>query len=186
MRLQQKLSQWGYYNGPQDGYYGAETYRAVQKFQRNNGINPDGAAGSQTLAAMGLSAPAAVPAVSRGVTSGRDELILLARVIEGEAADEPFTGKVAVGAVIANRTKSADFPRTISGVVYQDYAFESISNGQAYRSLAQDSIRAAEMALSGYDPTGGALFFWNPAKPVNPWVWSRSIITTIGNHVFAR
>ncbi len=186
LRVQQKLSQWGYYNGPRDGYYGAETYRAVQKFQRNNGINPDGAAGSQTLAAMGLSAPAAVPAVSRGVTSGRADLPLLARVIEGEAADESFTGKVAVGAVIANRTKSADFPRTLSGVIYQDYAFESISNGQAYRPLTQDSIRAAEMALSGYDPTGGAIFFWNPAKPVNPWVWSRSIITTIGNHVFAR
>ena len=120
----------GYYNGPQDGYYGAETYRAVQKFQRNNGINPDGAAGSQTLAAMGLSAPAAVPAVSRGVTSGRDELILLARVIEGEAADEPFTGKVAVGAVIANRTKSADFPRTISGVVYQTMPLNPSATGR--------------------------------------------------------
>jgi N-acetylmuramoyl-L-alanine amidase len=186
LRLQQRLSQWGYYNGPQDGSYGAETYRAVQKFQQNNGISPSGAAGPETLAAMGLSVPEVAPAVSRGLTTGRDELTLLARVIEGEAADEPFTGKVAVGAVIANRTKSADFPRSLSGVIYQDYAFESISNGQAYRPLTQDSIRAAEMALGGYDPTGGALFFWNPAKPVNPWVWSRSIVTTIGNHVFAR
>ena len=136
----------GYYNSPQDGYYGAETYRAVQKFQRNNGLNPDGVAGPQTLAAMGLSAPAAAPAVTRGVTSGREEVILLARVIEGEAADEPFTSKVAVGAVIANRVKSADFPRTISGVIFQDHAFESISNGQAYRPLTQESIRAAELA----------------------------------------
>jgi N-acetylmuramoyl-L-alanine amidase len=185
LRVQQKLSQWGYYNGPQDGVYEGETFRAVQIFQRNNGINPDGAVGRDTTAALGLNAPEAAPAVSRGAATDRGEVTLLAHVIEGEAADEPFTGKVAVGAVIANRTKSSAFPRTISGVIYQDHAFESISNGQAYRPLSQDSIRAAEMALSGYDPTGGSLFFWNPTKPVNPWVWSRDIATQIGNHVFA-
>lgn len=110
----------------------------------------------------------------------------MARVIEGEAADEPLLGKVAVGAVILNRTKSASFPNTISGVIFQDSAFESIQNGQAFRPLSQESIQAAQMALSGYDPTGGAIFFWNPAKPVNPWIWTRNIITQIGNHVFAR
>ncbi len=185
-QLQQKLSQWGYYNGPLDGYYGAETYRSVQNFQRNNGLAADGVAGGATLGALGLGRQAAVPAVSRGVATDRGDLGILARVIEGEAADEPLVGKVAVGAVIMNRTKSAAFPRTISGVIFQDHAFESISNGQAYRPLSQESVEAAQMAISGYDPTGGAIFFWNPAKPVNPWVWSRSVITRIGNHVFAR
>ncbi|TEB13666.1 spore cortex-lytic enzyme [Pelotomaculum propionicicum] len=185
-QVQQKLSQWGYYQGPLDGYYGDETYRAVQNFQRNNGIPVDGVAGGATLAALGLSRQEAMPAVSRGAATDRGDIGILARVIEGEAADEPLLGKVAVGAVIMNRTKSASFPHTISGVIFQDHAFESISNGQAYRPLSQESIEAAQMAMSGYDPTGGAIFFWNPAKPVNPWIWSRNVITQIGNHVFAR
>ncbi len=127
-----------------------------------------------------LNQPAAAKNPERG------EITLLARVIEGEAANESFLGKVAVGAVILNRTKSAEFPHTISGVIYQDHAFESVSNGQVNRPLTQESIRAANTAMGGYDPTGGALFFWNPSKPVSKWIWSRSIITEIGNHVFAR
>lgn len=185
-RVQDRLSQWGYYTGSLDGYYGYETYRAVQDFQRNNGIDPDGIVGDTTLDAMGLSSPAAAPAVSRGAATGRGEVSLLAQVIEGEAADEPYLGKVAVGAVISNRTKSAAYPHTVSGVIFQDFAFESISNGQAYRPVSSESLEAAQAAMAGYDPTGGALFFWNPYKPVNPWIWSRNIVTQIGNHVFAR
>lgn len=184
-RVQQSLSQWGYYTGPLDGYYGYETFRAVRDFQSSNGLSVDGVVGGATWDALGLGVPQAEPAVSRGAATDRGDISLLARVIEGEAADEPLLGKVGVGAVILNRTKSASFPRTIAGVIFQDGAFESIANGQAYRPLTQESIQAAEMAMSGYDPTGGALFFWNPAKPVSPWVWSRSIITQIGNHVFA-
>ncbi|HOV80929.1 MAG TPA: cell wall hydrolase, partial [Bacillota bacterium] len=75
---------------------------------------------------------------------------------------------------------------SIAGVIFQDHAFESIANGQAYRPLSEDSLLAADLAMNGYDPTGGALFFWNPAKPVNPWIWSRNVVTQIGNHVFAR
>lgn len=185
-RVQERLSQWGYYSGPLDGYYGYETYQAVLDFQRSNGINPDGVVGEITLAALGLSSPATAPEVSRGAATDRGEVALLAQVIEGEAADEPYLGKVAVGAVIFNRTKSASFPHTISGVIFQDFAFESISNGQAFRPVTSESIEAAQAALAGYDPTGGALFFWNPYKPVSPWIWSRPIITQIGNHVFAR
>jgi len=185
-RVQQRLSQWGFYNGPVDGVYGDTTFQAVQNFQRNNGLGADGVVGQGTWDALGLSAPEAAPAVSRGATTDRGDVALLARVIEGEAADEPLLGKVAVGAVILNRTKSASFPHTISGVIFQDDAFESISNGQAYRPLSQESVQAAEMAMGGYDPSGGALFFWNPAKSVSQWIWSRSIITQIGQHVFAR
>lgn len=183
--VQNRLSQWGYYTGSLDGYYGYETYRAVQDFQRNNGIDPNGIVGDTTLSAMGLSSSVPAPDVARGAATGQGDVALLAQVIEGEAADESYLGKVAVGAVIENRTKSASFPHTISGVIFQDYAFESISNGQAYRPVSSESLQAAQDAMAGYDPTGGALFFWNPSKPVSSWIWSRNIITQIGNHVFA-
>ncbi|MDD3653265.1 MAG: spore cortex-lytic enzyme [Desulfotomaculaceae bacterium] len=185
-RVQQKLSQWGYYDGIVDGIFGGSTSQAVRKFQRSNGLAADGVVGKTTWDALGLSAPDNVPVVSRGVATDRGDITLLAQVIEGEAADEPLIGKVAVGAVILNRTKSASFPRTISNVIYQPDAFESITNGQAYRPLTQESLQAAQMAMNGYDPSGGALFFWNPNKSVSPWIWSRSIVTQIGNHVFAR
>lgn len=187
-RVQQRLSQWGFLNGTADGYYGYQTYQAVQNFQWHNGLAGDGIVGRRTWESLGLAEPEPETAytVSRGAASDRGDTSILARVIEGEAADEPLLGKVGVGAVILNRTRSASFPHTISGVVFQPDAFESITNGQAYRPLSQDSIQAAQMALSGYDPTGGALFFWNPGKDVSPWIWSRDIITQIGRHVFAR
>jgi N-acetylmuramoyl-L-alanine amidase len=116
----------------------------------------------------------------------RESVYLLAQVIEGEAADEPYEGKVAVGAVIVNRTESDDFPNTIPGVVYETYAFESVSNGQYKRPLSEESLQAAVAALDGQDPTGDCLYFWNPATATSPWVWSRPIVTQIGRHVFAR
>jgi N-acetylmuramoyl-L-alanine amidase len=104
----------------------------------------------------------------------------------GEAANEPFVGKVAVGAVILNRVRSASFPHSVAGVIFQPGAFESVANGQIWRELSTEAVRAAEAALSGWDPSGGALFFWNPYKPVSAWIWSRQIVTQIGQHVFAR
>jgi N-acetylmuramoyl-L-alanine amidase len=125
------------------------------------------------------------PEPSRGGQVDRASVNLLAQVIEGEAADEPYQGKVAVGAVILNRIESGDFPNTIPGVIYERDAFESVSNGQFQRPLSQDSMNAAIEALNGSDPTGGALYFWNPAKASSQWVWSRPIVTQIGRHVFA-
>lgn len=189
--VQQRLLDWGYYAGPVDGFYGNATQQAVVDFQLQNGLVPDGVVGSETWAALGFGPGfPAVPAesavaVSRGL-SNRDEVYLLARVIEGEAANEPFEGKVAVGAVILNRTRSAAFPHTLAGVIFQPHAFESVSNGQYNRPVSEESLRAALLAMSGWDPTGGALYFWNPAKPVNPWIWTRNVITQIGRHVFAR
>ncbi|MEW5952465.1 MAG: spore cortex-lytic enzyme [Bacillota bacterium] len=188
-RVQQRLSQWGYYRGSIDGIYGQLTFNAVQAFQRKNGLPVTGTVAERTWAALGLAAaPARQPAapVTRGTPARpvSDSVNLLARVIEGEAADEPYIGKVAVGAVIMNRVRSPAFPKTLSGVIYQPHAFESVTNGQYNRPLSQDSIRAAQAALNGWDPSGGALFFWNPAKPVSPWIWSRNIINRIGRHVF--
>lgn len=126
-----------------------------------------------------------VSSVSRSETVDRNHLYVLAQVIEGEAAGEPYEGKVAVGAVILNRTESPDFPKTIPGVIYEKDAFESVTNGQYHRPLSDDSMRAAVDALNGNDPTNGALFFWNPSKATSKWIWSRPIVTTIGDHVFA-
>ncbi|GAB6179281.1 spore cortex-lytic enzyme [Desulfotomaculum defluvii] len=188
--VQQKLKDWGYYDGAVDGYYSGKTASAVRKFQAYHGLRADGIVGSKTFSALGINTPP--PKTTYKVSStgsiayvGNDHNVnLLARVIMGEAADEPYIGKVAVGAVILNRTKHSGFPQTLAGVVYQPLAFESVSNGQYNRPLSSEAVRAAHDALAGYDPTGGATFFWNPYKPVSRWIWSRRIVTQIGNHVF--
>jgi LysM repeat protein len=113
-------------------------------------------------------------------------LKLLAHVINGEAANEPYIGKVAVGGVIMNRIQNSRFPKTIAGVVYQPHAFESVTNGIFNRPYSNESLRAASDAIGGWDPSGGALYFFNPAKTNHPWIWARSIITQIGRHIFAR
>ena len=186
--VQQRLKDWGYYKGDVDGYYSGNTAAAVRKFQARQGIVVDGVVGTRTRIAMGLeTVPKKVTYTtsSTGFVSNRDSVNLLARVIMGEAADEPYVGKVAVGAVMLNRSRNSQFPNTLAGVVYQPHAFESVTNGQYNRALDPEAVRAAQDALSGYDPTGGSLFFWNPSKPVSPWIWSRAIVTQIGNHVFA-
>ncbi|MBU4532497.1 MAG: cell wall hydrolase [Eubacteriales bacterium] len=124
-------------------------------------------------------------AASRGIKVNQDDKILLARVIEAEAATESQPGKVAVGAVILNRVEHKDFPNTVKGVVHQPKAFCTVSNGSIWRSVSTESMGAAEQAIAGQDPSGGALYFWNPYVKVNPWVWSRDIITQIDRHVFA-
>ncbi len=191
-KVQAKLNGWGYYTGPIDGYYSNKTQQAVKKFQSNNGLLADGVVGPSTWVALGYQPGGesvrydpASGGVSRGI-SNRDSTYLLARVIEGEAADEPLAGKVAVGAVILNRTQSSSFPSSLAGVIYQPSAFESVSNGEINRPLSEEALQAAQLAMSGWDPTGGALFFWNPAKQVSSWIWSRNILDQIGRHVFAR
>ncbi len=135
---------------------------------------------------LAVSLSADMPRCVAAPQSWYDEYELLSRVIMGEATGEPFLGMVAVGAVIINRTKDPAFPPTLAGVIYDPDAFESVTNGLIWSSQPTDDMyRAAELALSGYDPTYGCTFFWNPYKPVSPWIWSRPIVTQIGNHVFA-
>lgn len=174
--IQTRLKNWGYDVGTVDGIYGAKTEAAVKKFQKNNGLTADGIAGPATLAKIGLSS---------GSSSSYDSNVnLLARIISGEARGEKYEGQVAIGAVVLNRVKHSSFPSTIAGVIYQSGAFTAVSDGQINVTPSDSCYKAARDALNGWDPTGGAIYYYNPATATNSWIRSRTIIKTIGKHVF--
>lgn len=182
--VQDKLLRWRYYDGEVDGIYGARTYRAVRKFQAKNGLNVDGIVGPSTAKALGMpSTTATAAAATQGVNRQADEY-LLARAVHGEARGEPYVGKVAVAAVILNRTRSSSFPNTIAGVIYQPLAFTAVADGQINLTPNKDSIKAARDALNGWDPSYGCLYYWNPATATSKWIWSRKVILKIGKHWF--
>jgi len=181
-QIQTKLKNWGYYNGSVDGIYGSKTVEAVKYFQRKNGLTADGIAGSKTLSAMGINNSG-----SSGATASNDSnLNLLSRLIYGEARGEPYVGQVAVGAVVLNRVKSSSFPNTIAGVIYQNGAFDVVSDGQI--NLVQNSTakKAAQDALNGWDPSYGAIYYFNPNTATSKWIWSRPMTVTIGKHRFCK
>ena len=186
-RVQQKLRQWGYYDGEVDGVFGQETYDAVVYFQKKNGLKADGVAGSATLEAMGIvaSAPKAVAASASAASSYASDVELLARLINGEARGEPYVGMVAVGAVVLNRVRSSRFPNTIAGVIYQAGAFDAVADGQINLTPSEQCRRAARDALNGWDPTGGCLYYYNPATATSKWIWTREVRLNIGDHSFA-
>lgn len=187
--IQKKLKRWGYYSGAIDGIYGARTKAAVKYFQSKNGLTADGIVGKKTLAALGISQSALGSdntTSSSGGSYSNTDVNLLARLIYGEARGESFTGQVAVGAVVMNRVKSSSFPNTISGVIYQPYAFTAVIDGQINLSPDATAIKAAKQALNGYDPSYGALYYYNPSTATSSWIFSRKTIVTIGNHVFAK
>ena len=179
--IQQKLKQYGYFSGTVDGVFGKQTYDAVVWFQRKNGLKVDGAVGENTAAALGITLTGSVSAASYN----ESETYLLGRLVHGEARGEPYVGKVAVAAVVLNRVKSPSFPNTISGVIYQSGAFDAVSDGQINLTPDEDSLRAARDALNGWDPTGGCLYYYNPATATNGWIWSRTVQLSIGKHNFA-
>lgn len=181
-QIQTKLKSWGYYTGTVDGIYGSGTERAVRAFQQKNGLTVDGKAGDQTLAAMGLSAGGGNSGGSGGASSSQVDL--LARLISAEARGEPYSGQVAVGAVVLNRIKHPSFPNTLPGVIYQSGAFTCITDGQFNQPVAESAYRAARDALNGVDPSGGAIYYFNPSTATSSWIWSRPLITVIGKHRF--
>lgn len=181
IKIQRKLTQWGYYKGSIDGIYGDLTFRAVKLFQKRNNLEVDGIAGSKTLEAMAISSTS-----SNNNSSYDNNVNLLSRIIHGEARGESYTGMVAVAAVVLNRVSDSNFPKTIAGVIYQSGAFDAVSDGQINLTPDKESIRAAKDALNGWDPTHGCLYYWNPSTATSKWVWSREIVTQIGKHVFAR
>jgi len=181
-QIQTKLKRWGYYNGNVDGIYGSQTLEAVKYFQRKNGLKVDGIAGTQTLNAMGITSSSS----NQSSTSNSNDVNLLSRLIYGEARGEPYTGQVAVGAVVLNRVKNSSFPNTIAGVIYQSGAFDVVSDGQINLTPNDTAKKAAQDALNGWDPTYGAIYYFNPATATNKWIWSRPMTITIGKHRFCK
>ena len=177
--IQISLKEKGYYGGNIDGIFGTATKNSVIAFQKDNGLTADGIAGKNTLKALGVNGDE----TSYGGYSSSD-YELLARVISAEARGEEYLGQVAVGAVILNRIEHPSFPDTLTGVIYQKGAFSCLDDGQFYEDIADSAYRAARDAINGLDPSGGAIYYYNPEKSTNKWIFGREIITTIGKHRF--
>ena len=188
--MQRRLKQWGYYDGSIDGVFGTGTRSALIRFQKKNGLTADGVAGKETFKALGMNS--AYQALQNSVPSqtgangfSESDVYLLARTIYAEGRGEPYTGQVAIGAVIMNRIRSPKFPNTVSGVVYQKHAFTAVSDGQINLTPNDTAMKAARDAMNGWDPTGGALYYYNPAVATSSWIFDRQTVTVIGRHVFA-
>lgn len=113
------------------------------------------------------------------------DIYLLARVIHAESRGEPFEGQVAVGAVLLNRLQDSRFPNSLTQIIFKRGEFCTVRDGQIWKNPSQEAIKAARLAAAGWDPTGGALYFYNPAKTTSRWIWSRPVVNRIGNHIFA-
>lgn len=186
--VQRRLKLWGYYSGTVDGVFGAGTKKAVIAFQKKNGLTADGVVGKSTYKALGMNNSYQVlQGANTSNTSGQNssDVYLLAKTIYAEGRGEPYVGQVAIGAVVMNRVRSASFPNSISGVVYQKGAFTAVDDGQINLTPNEKAMQAARDALNGWDPTGGALYYYNPAVATSSWIFDRQTVTVIGKHVFA-
>jgi len=168
---------------PSDGIYGSKTLAAVKWFQSKNGLTVDGIAGTKTLQAMGIYSSSTTSGSS---STNSNDVNLLARLVYGEARGEPYAGQVAVAAVVLNRVKSSSFPNTIAGVIYQKGAFNVVDDGQINLSPNSTAKKAAQDALNGWDPSYGAIYYFNPNTATNKWIWSRPMTVTIGKHRFCK
>ncbi len=176
--IQTRLTELGYFSGKVDGIFGSQTKNAVIKFQKDYGLTADGIVGSNTLKALKLKSQSSPNKFTQS------EISLLARIISAESRGEPYTGQVAVGAVILNRIDHPSFPNTLAGVIYQPGAFSCINDGQVNEAVSESAKRAAQDAINGWDPSGGAIYYYNPAKSTSKWIFSRPVICTIGAHRF--
>lgn len=195
--VQRRLKLWGYYNGAVDGSFGAGTRNAVIAFQKKNGLKADGVVGKSTYKALGMTKSYEILANGNAGNTGNSqhtggvngfsssEVYLLAKTIYAEGRGEPYVGQVAIGAVVLNRVRNKNFPNTISGVVYQKHAFTAVSDGQINLTPNDTAMKAAREAINGWDPTGGALYYYNPAVATSSWIFDRQTITVIGKHIFA-
>lgn len=177
IEIQQRLSELGYYSGTIDGRFGANTKKAVIAFQMDNHLSADGIVGDKTLEALGITS-------SNNSSFTESEISLLARIISAESRGEPYEGQVAVGAVILNRIDHPSFPNTIAGVIFQPLAFSCVDDGQINEPVSDSAFRAANDAINGWDPSGGAIYYYNPDRASSKWILSRTIICSIGKHKF--
>lgn len=187
--VQKRLKLWGYYNGTVDGVFGEGTKKAVIAFQKKNGLTADGVVGKSTYKALGMTSSyqALLESTNGGQTAGftSSDVYLLAKTIYAEGRGEPYVGQVAIGAVIMNRVRSNAFPNTVSGVVYQKGAFTAVDDGQINLTPNETAMKAAKDAINGWDPTGGAIYYYNPAVATSAWIFERQTVTVIGKHIFA-
>ncbi len=182
-QIQTKLKRWGYYNGSVDGIYGSQTLSAVKWFQSKNGLSVDGVAGPKTLQAMGIYSSSNN---GGGAINSSSDLNLLSRLVYAESRGEPYTGQVAVASVVLNRVKSSSFPNSVAGVIYQSGAFSVVSDGQINLSPNNTAKKAAQDAINGWDPSYGAIYYFNPNTAKSAWIWSRPLTVVIGNHRFCK
>jgi N-acetylmuramoyl-L-alanine amidase len=191
-QLQKDLGYLGYKVGNIDGIYGWQTMLSVKEFQKNNGLTVDGVVGHQTANAIikqvsQPTTPNTTSTPSRGIVSySNQDMDYLASLVYGEARGEPFEGQVAVAAVVLNRVASPQFGDSIAEVIFEPGAFTAVADGQFYLKPDHTSYQAVQAALRGWDPSKNALYYWNPATATNKWVWTRTVVTQIGRHVFAR
>lgn len=171
--LQHRLQQLGYYKQNLDGVFGPHNDQAVRQFQSRYGLTADGVVGPQTWHAL------------RQHSYTQEEIEMLAKIVHGEARGEPFEGKIAVAAVVLNRVKADGFPNTVRGVIFQPRAFTAIDDGQYYMAPDYEAYRAVYFAIRGWDPSNGALYYFNPQVATSSWIWSRTQIGKIGKHIFA-
>ena len=181
-QIQTKLKRWGYYNGSVDGIYGSQTLSAVKWFQSKNGLTVDGIAGQKTLQAMGIYSSS----TGNSTTNSSSDLNLLSRLVYAESRGEPYTGQVAVASVVLNRVKSSSFPNSVAGVIYQSGAFSVVNDGQINLSPNTTARKAAQDAINGWDPSYGAIYYFNPNTAKSAWIWSRPLTVVIGNHRFCK
>lgn len=183
-KVQNRLIQYGYMTGSADGKYGEKTRDAVILFQKRNSLTVDGRVGKATAAALGVTLTSPTSSSSSTIVSADQKL--LAKLVYAEARGESYKGQVAVAAVVLNRVSSSSFPNTISGVIYQTGAFSCVSNGSINNTPNDAAVRAALDAMNGWDPTNGCLYYYNPGKTSDSWIRTRTVVTVIGNHYFAR
>ncbi|MCL1880581.1 MAG: spore cortex-lytic enzyme [Oscillospiraceae bacterium] len=176
--VQRTLRQRGMFDGEISGYFGPETERAVRAFQEDKGLRVNGIADRATLQALGVEVSAG------GITATQANINLLARMISAEGRGEPYEGQVAIGAVIMNRIRHPSFPDTLAGVLYEDGAFTALVDGQFNEPISESAFSAARDAINGWDPSGGALFYFNPDKTTNRWMRTRPVVAHIGAHLF--
>jgi N-acetylmuramoyl-L-alanine amidase len=204
IELQSRLKHIGFYNGKIDGVFGWGTYWALRNFQYEFGMKVDGIAGWQTKiklanatpkakiawggenAGKRPASPAPQPAASTPNGFSQNDIQLMANAVYGESRGEPYTGQVAVAAVILNRLDSATFPNTISGVIFEPRAFTAVADGQIWLTPNETARKAVLDAINGWDPTGNALYYFNPDTATSAWIWSRPQIKKIGKHIFCK
>jgi N-acetylmuramoyl-L-alanine amidase len=199
IELQSRLKYIGFYNGNIDGVFGWGTYWALRNFQYEFGLPIDGLAGQktkdklvkstkynkqQTQAQTGQNKPAPAANVPNGYS--QNDIQLMANAVHGESRGEPYIGQVAVAAVILNRVQSSSFPNTVSGVIFEPRAFTAVADGQIWLTPNETSKKAVIDAINGWDPTGEAIYYFNPDTATSGWIWGRPQIKQIGKHIFCK